>query len=143
MTLPVYPTRRILLADDDREVRLGIADLLDQLGLAVEEAETGLEALEVVRQRRIHAALLDLHMPTCTGLEALPRIHQEMEGLPCIVYSGNLSEALERSLFDAGACAVLRKPVDVAVLRQEVLRALDMSPYLRPDGMPDGPAGRN
>ncbi len=130
MTDPLPTIRRILLADDDDEVRLGIADLLSGLGLEVFQAQTGLEALEIVRMRQIHAALLDLNMPQCTGLEALPRIRQERAGLPCIVYSGNLTDALERALLSAGAFAVLHKPVRPDRLRREVLRALEQSPYL-------------
>lgn len=128
MSNPIL-VRRLLLADDDFEVRRGIADFLGGPELEVLQAESGLEALEIVRDRRIHAALLDLHMPGCTGFEALPRIQREVEGLPCIVYSGNLTEVLERSLLEAGAWAVLRKPVEPGLLRQEVYRALELSPY--------------
>lgn len=125
------PPRRVLLADDDRELRLGMADVLLGLGLLVEHAETGLEALEVVRRHSIHAALLDLQMPECTGLEALPRIQELRAGLPCIVCSGSLSVHMEGSLREAGAFAVLHKPVQATLLRQEVLRALRVSPYPR------------
>lgn len=132
------PPRRILLADDDAELRTGIADLLGGLGLEVLHAETGLEALEIARLRRIHAAILDLQMPGCSGLEALSEIHRVMIGLPCILCSGSLDAVLERSILEAGAYAVLKKPVRPDVLRQEVLRALEESPYL-----PGGRAERN
>ena len=138
------PPRRILLADDDPGVRLGIADLLAGLGLEILHAETGLEALEVARLGRIHAAVLDFQMPGCTGLEALPMIHREMEGLPCIVCSGSLTTVLERTILEAGACAVLPKPVRPTLLRREVLRALEISPYLRGlPGLPGSTHDRN
>ena len=63
---------RLLLADDDLEVRLGVVELLRQPGLEVIEAESALEAIALAREQVIHAALLDVHMPGCTGLEALP-----------------------------------------------------------------------
>ena len=116
---------RILLADDDIEVRSGVADLLGTLGLEVLEAATGLEALEVVRQRPVHTALLDWNMPACTGLEALPQILDIREGLPCILYSGNLTPGMEGVALRAGAFAVMRKPVVPDLLRQEVLRAVE------------------
>lgn len=118
--------RRILLADDDREVRFGVADLLDQLGLEVLHAETGLEALEVARTERIHAALLDMHMPGYTGIEILPLLIQERADLRCIVYSGRWSPDLEQAVLAAGALACLKKPVEPDRLRQEVLRALEL-----------------
>src|SRR4029453_8376171 len=45
MTLPRLPLRRFLVADDDREVRLGVAELLDGLGLEILHAESGREAV--------------------------------------------------------------------------------------------------
>ena len=118
--------RRILLADDDQALRLGVADLLVGLGLDVLQAETGLEAVRIARVSRVDAALLDLHMPDCTGLDAIPLLHDARAGLPCIVYSGDLTRELERAALTAGAIAVLRKPVDPALLRQEVLRAVGL-----------------
>lgn len=117
--------RRILLADDDRQVRIGVADLLGGLGLEVLHAETGTEALEIVRRCTLDAVLLDLHMPGCGGIEALPIIHQSRLHLPCIVYSGSFTAELEQHALQAGAFAVLRKPVQPQMLRDEVRRALE------------------
>ena len=116
---------RILLADDDLEVRTGVADLLGSLGLDVLLAETGLEALEVVQGQEVHAALLDWNMPACSGLEVLPRLRDLISDLPCILYSGNLTAGMEGVALRAGAFAVMRKPVQPALLRSEVQRALD------------------
>lgn len=129
----MIPARRILLADDDSALRAGVADLLCELGLQVVEAQTGLEAVEQARllnvtASRLHAALLDLHMPECTGLEALPLLRTAHAGLPCIVYSGALTADLEAAAREAGAFAVLSKPVDPTLLRSEVLRAIESSP---------------
>jgi len=121
--------RSILLADDDDDVRLGVADLLAGLGLEVHQADTGLAAMELIRLRPIDAALLDWNMPGCSGLEALPVLRRERAGLPCIVYSGELTSEMERRALLAGACSVLRKPVRPELLRAEVLRALDLAPF--------------
>ncbi len=123
--------RRILLADDDREVRQGVAELLSELGLEVRHAESGLEAVAVVRSEIVHAAVLDMYMPGCTGFEALPLLHRERADLPCIVYSGRWTPDLEHAVLEAGAWACLKKPVEPDVLRREVRRALGLQP-----GMP-------
>jgi two-component system, response regulator PdtaR len=120
----MQPKGRILLADDDRALRSGVADLLSALGLEVIQAETGPEAVEIGRRHRLHAALLDLHMPGQTGLEVIPLLRLVHAGLPCIVYSGDLTTALESTAEAVGAFAVLHKPVDPDVLRSEVLRAI-------------------
>jgi CheY-like chemotaxis protein len=128
----------ILLADDDDEVRCGVADLLGSLGLDVLHASTGLEAVELLRVRPCHAALLDWHMPVCTGLQALPLLLEVKAGLPCILYSGDLTSEMEQLAREAGAVAVLKKPVPPERLRSEVLRAIACQPFF-----PEGPAGRN
>jgi two-component system response regulator MprA/two-component system C4-dicarboxylate transport response regulator DctD len=120
--------RQILLADDDSSVRCGVADLLSDLGIESLHAETGREALEIVRSKPIHACLLDLQMPECGGLEALPLIRRARADLPCLVYSGSLTEFLEREALRIGAFAVLRKPVQPHVLRQQICRALGLPP---------------
>ncbi len=122
-----FIAQRILLADDDREVRLGVADLLDPLGLEILHAETGLEAIALVRRQRIHAALLDMHMPGCTGIEAIPLLRQERADLRCIVYSGRWSAELEQAVLAAGAYACLKKPVEPDALRRTVCDALGLA----------------
>ena len=124
----MLPTRRILLADDDDEVRQGMFDLLEGMGLEVLAVGSGREAVEIARVRELHAALLDFHMPVYTGLECLPLLRSEHAGLPCIVVSGDLTPGMERSAMEAGAFAVLRKPVQPDALRSEVLRALSPWP---------------
>jgi two-component system response regulator YesN len=116
----------VLLADDDHEVRLGVADLLMGIGLQILHAETGLEAVEVARAERIDAALLDMHMPGYTGIEILPMLFEEFADLRCIVYSGRWTPGMEQSVIEAGALACLKKPVEPDRLRQEVLRAINL-----------------
>ena len=124
MTPPSRLLRRILVADDDREVRLGVAELLSDLGLEVLHAETGTEAVELVRGTRIHAALLDMHMPGYTGIETIPLLHGVYAELPCIVYSGRWSTVLEAEVMAIGAFACLKKPVEPVTLRRTVCVAL-------------------
>ena len=119
--------RRLLLADDDTEVRLGVAELIGNLGIEVIEAEDVDSALDLARGRVVHAALLDMYMPGGTGLALLPRLWKLHEGLPCIVYSGRWSPAMEQDALQQGAHACLKKPVDPLRLRDEVLRALERS----------------
>jgi CheY-like chemotaxis protein len=121
---PPSPPRRILLADDDREVRLGVAELLHDLGLEFLHAASGIEAVELARGRRIHAALLDMHMPGCTGIQAIPLLRGLDADLPCIVYSGRWSRDLEAEVLSVGAFACLKKPVEPATLRRTVCDAL-------------------
>lgn len=115
---------RILVADDDREVRLGVAELLDELGLEVLHAASGLEAVELARATRPHGALLDMHMPGCTGAQALPLLRSLNADLACIVYSGRWTPDLEHEVLALGAFACLKKPVEPRMLRRTIALAL-------------------
>ena len=130
-------SHRVLVADDDLEVRQGIEDLLRPLGLEILHAETGPQAVSIVLARRtsLHLMVLDFQMPGCTGLEVLSQVRQTLppHDLPCILYSGNSTADLRAQALPLGAAAVLRKPVAPEILRSEVLRAL------RRSNLPSGP----
>ena len=126
----MIPPRRILLADDDQEIRAGVAELLTPLGLEFLHAESGPEAIEILREesRRLHLMLLDMHMPGFGGLEVLQRAGAELEdfSLPCICCSGEATDELERMALSLGARAFLRKPLQPLALRGEVMRILEI-----------------
>jgi CheY-like chemotaxis protein len=119
--------RRVLIADDDRQVRVGVVDLLRDLDMDFIHAETGVEALLILRRSVIDLALLDMHMPGHTGLEVLSIIRRESPDLPCIFFSGDATEAIRQQALQEGAMAVLAKPFVPAVLRREVRRALHIA----------------
>ncbi len=133
-------SHRVLLAEDDLEVRQGIEDLLRPLGLEILHAETGPQAVSIALARRtwLHLMVLDFQMPGCTGLEVLSQVRQTLpaQDLPCIMYSGNASAELRAKALPLGASAVLRKPVAPEILRSEVLRALRRGDL--PLGFPTG-----
>ena len=115
---------RLLLADDDTALRLGVSELIAGLGVEVIQAEDANSALALAEREVLHAALLDMYMPDGTGLSLLPRLWELHAGLPCIVYSGKWSPAMESDALRAGARACLKKPVEPLRLRDEIRRAL-------------------
>jgi CheY-like chemotaxis protein len=127
--------RRILIADDDREIRLGVAELLRPLGLRIVLAETGSEAMRLVRGGGLHLALLDHKMPGHSGLEILEAIQDELLGIPAILCSADAGGEVGILARRAGAFAVLAKPVLPAHLRCEVVRALELPPTMGLSGL--------
>ena len=117
---------RILIADDDRDFRLGLADLIGGLPgrFEIQQAESGAEALLYLRRQPFDLALLDMHMPGYTGLELVSFVRRETLGVPCIVLSGDATEAVRTMALHEGALAVFRKPPEPALLRAEISRAL-------------------
>ncbi|MEY4773638.1 MAG: hypothetical protein RIT40_673 [Planctomycetota bacterium] len=129
--------RRILIADDDPDMREGVADLLGHMRLSdlrlgdlnfdICSVETGDEALVHLRRDRFDLALLDHHMPGRTGLEVLAALRDETLRVPCIVISGEATEALRKMALNQGALAVLGKPVDPGLLRAQVARVFALA----------------
>ena len=83
--------------------------------------------LRIVRVLAIDLALLDMHMPGHSGLEVLSAIKRETLRVPCIVISGDATEAVRQMAMAEGAWAVLKKPLEPKLLRSEVERALRLA----------------
>lgn len=122
----MFTDRRILIADDDHEVRLGAVELLGALGLEVREAASGTSAVEQLRADHFHLALLDVHMPGRSGVEVLQEVRSAELEVPCIFWSGDAPEEVQRYLIATGASDVLRKPVRPDELRKSVTRVLQL-----------------
>lgn len=122
--------RTILIADDDRELRSGMAEFLAELGADILQAESGSEALELLRRRSLSLALLDMHMPGHTGLEVLTTVRRETLATPCMIWSADMTEGLQQMALREGALCVLKKPVEPLTLRREVQRVLQLDPEI-------------
>lgn len=119
---------RVLIADDDRDLRAGVCDLLRGWKIEIVQAESGDAALDILRCTRPSLAVLDMHMPGYTGLELVTLVRQETLGVPCIVLSGDATDAVRSMAIHEGAVAVFRKPPEPALLRAEISRALGLGP---------------
>src|SRR5204863_515836 len=107
---------RVLIVDDDPEVRDVLAEAFRMEGLDVLEASNGLEALLYVKRDRPDAVVLDLMMPRLGGVEALKRIHDFNPGIRVLVVTGTDDPELHRQATASGASAVFTKPVAIAAL---------------------------
>lgn len=114
----------ILLADDDAAARDTLREIVAPLGYRTLVASDGMEALEIVRQEIIHAALFDMHMPNMTGLEALQALRQFNADLPVILITADSSAVLMRQAFQAQAYSVIPKPFSRSVVLHTLNRAL-------------------
>jgi two-component system response regulator (stage 0 sporulation protein F) len=111
---------RVLVADDDREVRELVAEYLAGNGFEVLQAANGLEALLCVKHERPRAAVLDIGMPRLGGLEALKKIRAYAPLTRVVVYSGKLDADIEREAIAAGAVAVFAKSAPLDDLRAAI-----------------------
>ena len=107
---------RVLIADDDADVREVLVESFREAGFDVLQAANGLEALLCVKRDRPDAVVLDLMMPRLGGVEALKRIHAFNPGIRALVVTGAIDSELHRQATLAGAAGVFAKPVSAATL---------------------------
>jgi CheY-like chemotaxis protein len=114
---------RILLVEDDDEIRQALSDVLEEQGYSVEEARNGREALELLRDHEApRLILLDLMMPVMDGWEFR---HAQLGDpllarIPVVVLSAMTNLRARGADLHAAEC--LAKPVDVAYLLEAVSR---------------------
>jgi len=126
----------ILLVEDDRGLRDAYRLVLGALGLEVEGAATGEEALAGVTARAPDAIVVDLGLPDLGGPALIRRLRGAAPDAALVVLTGQEGDELRRGCREAGADAFLVKPVTGRELRS----ALD--PLLgRPRPGPRGEAG--
>ena len=100
---------RILVVDDDPQVRELLAVLLESAGYNVSRAESGREALESLRRDRFDVMVLDLDMSGLDGFDVLKVTRSEFTHLQVLVVSGYLDGALLKAAECLGAAASLNK----------------------------------
>ncbi len=119
---------RILVADDEAEIREITRVVLEQLGFEVFEAEDGVGALaQADRLRDIDVYLLDITMPNMTGAAAAEALRARGVAAPIVLMSGYAEEDLLDQGLTANADAFLKKPflgADLARVLSEVLRVV-------------------
>lgn len=117
---------QLLIADDNRSFRAALREVLAHFfaSLELHEADSGEEAVDLVKQQRIDIALLDLHMHAMTGIDALKALKRLDAVRPCILITSDANEEVRRDAQDAEAFAVLRKPVERQALITSVATAI-------------------
>jgi CheY-like chemotaxis protein len=117
---------RILLVEDEPINREVAEMLLDDVGLVVDMAIDGIEAVEKVSNQNYDLVLMDMQMPRMDGLEATRRIRQldNRCDMPILAMTANAFAEDRASCMAAGMDDFVSKPVDPNVLYNTLLRHL-------------------
>ncbi|MDP6581611.1 MAG: ATPase, T2SS/T4P/T4SS family [Vicinamibacterales bacterium] len=115
-------TNKILVADDDRMIRMLVKMLLEREGYEIIEAEDGQEAVALAKAENPGLILFDLTMPVMDGYEAIEKMRQisSLASTPMIVLTSETGPGTEKRVLDLGADDYLRKPFEQEVLQARV-----------------------
>lgn len=122
---------RIMVVDDERDIRDGSERILSRLGLKVLKASRGEEALNILAKEDVSIVLLDLKMPGMDGMEVLGRINEINEAILVIVITGFATVETAIEAMKRGAYDFIPKPFDPDQLRIVVNRGLEKLRLIR------------
>jgi two-component system phosphate regulon response regulator PhoB len=110
--LAAGPSARVLLVDDDRDIRDVVGAMLDAVGLLVESATSAEEALERVRASTFDLVVLDWNLPGMTGIELCRLIRRDpaLSTLPVLFLTAHASSKDVVEAFASGADDYVVKP---------------------------------
>jgi PAS domain S-box-containing protein len=108
-----YSGLRVLVADDEEQVRDVVVEALSDRGCAVSAVSSGFEALEAVRAGSFDLAVIDFAMPGMNGAATAALVRSDHPGLPILFITGSADLPALRSV---GNAAILQKPFVAAEL---------------------------
>ena len=120
---------KILIADDDKEIRSLLYEILSDEGYDVNTASDGLEAIELIQKKDFDIILTDLVMPNIDGLEVLKASRSKNENTLVIIITGFATMESTIEATKSGAYDYITKPFLIEEIRLLVQRASDFLFY--------------
>jgi predicted signal transduction protein with EAL and GGDEF domain/AmiR/NasT family two-component response regulator len=119
----------VLVADDDPVMRLLMVEMLEGVNLDAIEAEDGLRAVELTRERSPDLILMDVEMPRMDGFAACRAIRDLENGatVPIVMVTGGDDVEAVTNAYEAGATDFVSKPINWPILGHRVLYVLRAS----------------
>jgi DNA-binding NtrC family response regulator len=122
----MYSMSKILIIDDEKSIRNTLRDILEYEKYDVNDADSGISALEILKQAEFDVILLDIKMPQMDGIEVLEHILAEYD-TPVIMVSGHGTIETAVEAIKKGAYDYIAKPLDLNRLLVTIRNALDKS----------------
>jgi len=113
---------RILIIDDNEELRSMLVEILERVGYTVQSTEKAKDALTIIERGDADLCLLDLIMPGVTGFELLKVIRRRRLPIPIIVVSAHISQDAAKELAEIGVQGMVAKPFKKDRIAEEIQR---------------------
>jgi two-component system chemotaxis response regulator CheY len=119
---------RVLVVDDEPNIRKLVRMCLTKAGYEVEEAENGEEGEKIIRAKdnplMVDVILCDIRMPKVNGIEAIAFFQKEFPSVPIVVITGFPETEMAVNLMKQGVVDYVPKPIDNEKLLNVVAKAM-------------------
>ncbi|HIJ21762.1 MAG: response regulator [Gammaproteobacteria bacterium] len=122
--LPLQLKGHVLIAEDTPELQLLERRILESIGLTVEIAVNGREAIEKWSGNTFDLILMDMQMPEMDGIEATSKLREMGCKIPIVALTANVMEKHRKQFGEAGGSGFLEKPIDRQVLIERLQQEL-------------------
>jgi CheY-like chemotaxis protein len=122
-----FPRKRVLIVDDNENIREMLSRVLSWYGLEVNEASNGLDALTLLTGNNFRLVLTDLQMPGMDGVTLAGKIRKKWPAIRIVLVTGMDRKAVERKLKAGCVDFVLYKPFAVNEL-EEIMASFNWKP---------------
>ncbi len=116
--------KRILIADDEKNIRLTVSRSLESLNYFIDTALNGEEALQKIKENPYDLLLLDLRMPGMSGMEVIEKLNEMNIKIKIVVISAHGTIETAVQAMKSGAADYIEKPFapnDIRTVIQKVL----------------------
>lgn len=128
-----YAGKRLLIVDDDADMRLLLAEYFRRLGFQVEERESGAAALEPATAGRFDCFIFDVSMPGISGFDLLKRVRERGVKTPALFLTAHDALDYKVAGYEAGADDYLAKPFSPRELEFRVEALLRRTGGIQPE----------
>ncbi|HEX7416334.1 MAG TPA: sigma-54 dependent transcriptional regulator [Smithellaceae bacterium] len=115
---------KILIVDDELNMRLVLSAMLKKEGYEVASASDGREALQILKSSKIAVVVTDLKMPDIDGMELLNHISEQYPEIPVIMITAHGTVATAVEALKKGALDYITKPFDIDELKNVISKAM-------------------
>jgi len=113
-------TAKILIIDDDENIRKALVAVLEDEGYAVESVDTGKKGIEKTEAEFFNLALIDIRLPDMEGVDLLPKMRETSPKIRKIIITGYPTLQNAAAAVNKGADAYIMKPFDMEKMLQTI-----------------------
>lgn len=115
---------RILVVDDDHELRETVVELFTKFQFKVDSASSGNQAWELVKKNKYNIVLTDVRMADGDGVELAKNIRAQHPSSPSILFISGFSQLMNEEIFHVGAEGKFSKPFDINSIKNAIKTCL-------------------